>query len=58
MSQNNPMWKLILFTNLIVFILELFFFTGNDISFLAINVNNFHIHQFITYQFLYHNYQV
>jgi rhomboid protease GluP len=56
MIQNNPMWKLILFFNLIVFILELFFFTGDDISFFAINVNNFHIHQFITYQFLHLNY--
>jgi membrane associated rhomboid family serine protease len=56
MNQNNPMWKLILLANLIVFILELFFFKGSDIRFFCIDINNFHIHQFITYQFFHMNY--
>ena len=55
MIEKNSMWKIILTLNIIIFTLELFVFNSGQIEFLTLNMNNFHIHQFLTHQFLHIN---
>lgn len=52
MTKKKPMWEIILTLNIIIFALEIFVLNSGQVGFFTLNMNNFHIHQFLTHQFL------